>query len=343
MLRLAVLATALVLTLSIGPTPAAAQTAVRFAAYGDMPYSDAERDFLAGPAAERIAGDAAIAFVIALGDLGRPETACADAWQIAQRDLWRDRFRKPVFLTPGDNDWTDCDRRSVPNRTSELARLDAMRRIHFAAPPALVPAGWGYQAQPGQPENATWTHGGVRFATVHLVSTMNGRTEILLDDRDLAVALADTRDLANRIWLSRIFAQARSAGEKAVVIAMQADPFDPGMIARGASVPPDSLARCLAIPAMARTCEALVQEVRGFPGPVLLVHGDTSPACLEGVGSAGAPSPGGKPLFWRLNAWGDGSTPADIAIVDVDPAAAEPFRVSGVQAGHQMPTACEYR
>jgi len=317
---------------------------VRFVAYGDMPYSPAEQAFLEGAAAERIARDDRIAFVVALGDLGRPDTGCNDAWQLRQRAMWHEQFRKPVFLTPGDNDWTDCDRVGVPNRGSELARLDALRRIHFAGPPQSVRPEWGYQVQPGQPENATWAVAGIRFATIHVVSTMNGRTEILRDDQALALALADARDVANRVWLTESFAAARAAGNTAVVIAMQADPFDPGPLARSGTLARDGsgpdrlLERCLANVAMAPTCKALIAEVQRFSGPVLLVHGDTNEACLERI----EPSGGGRG-FWRLNAWGDGSTPADIAIVDVDPAASgAPFTVSGIAPGHEMPAGCDY-
>ncbi len=190
------LASILFLALFIG---VALGDGVRFVVYGDMPYSTEEQAFLEGAAAEHIARDGKIAFVIALGDLGRPETACNDPWQLRQLAMWRDRFGKPVFLTPGDNDWTDCDRDNVPNRGSELARLDAMRRIHFAEPPPAIPPEWGYRAQPGQPENATWAYAGIRFATIHVVGTMNGRTEIGSDDPKLAIALADARDVANRI------------------------------------------------------------------------------------------------------------------------------------------------
>lgn len=330
------LAAALLFTLLTG---VARGDVVRFVAYGDMPYSPTEQDFLEGAAAERIAGDDRIAFVVALGDLGRPETACDDAWQLRQRALWHERFRKPVFLTPGDNDWTDCDRDTVPNLGSELARLDAIRRIHFAGPPQAVRPEWGYQAQPDQPENATWAVAGVRFATIHVVSTMNGRTEILRDDPARAVALADARDAANRAWLTKSFAAARAARDTAVVIAMQADPFDPNSLPRGGPVPERLLERCLANVAMAPTCKALIAEVQRFPGPVLLVHGDTNPACLERI----EPSGGGRG-FWRLNAWGDGSTPADITIVDVDPAVSgAPFTISGVAPGHAMPARCDYR
>ncbi len=335
LVTLTLLVTALAVLLPAGPSLA---QGVRIAVYGDMPYSDEEQAFLEGPAAQRVVQDDRIALVISVGDLGRPETACNDAWQLRQRAMWRERFQKPVILTPGDNDWTDCDRDNVPNRGSELARLDAMRRIHFAEPPAAIPPEWGFRAQPGQPENASWAVGGIRFATIHVVGTMNGRAWIESDDPALAVALADARDAANRVWLAQSFAAARAAGDRAVVIAMQADPFDPDAVGRGNPVPEGLVERCLASAAMAPTCRALLAEVQRFAGPVLLVHGDTSPACLERI----TPPEGGRG-FWRLNAWGDFSKPADLTVLDIDAAADAPFRVSGIVEGHVMPDRCVYR
>jgi hypothetical protein len=168
---------------------------------------------------------------------------------------------------------------------------------------------------------------------------MNGRTEVLADDRALAMALADARDVANRVWLEETFAAARTAGDKAVVIAMQVDPFDPAYVDKGRPMPPGPLERCLASAPMAPTCVAFAAEVQRFPGPVLLVHGDSSPACLEPITASG----GGR-AFWRLNAWGDFSKPPDVTIVEVDLMSVDtPFRVSGIVEGHQMPAACQYK
>lgn len=309
---------------------------LRFATYGDMPYTDADRAFLAGPALERLAADPAIAFLVSVGDLGRPEDACNDAWQEQQIARWREKFPRPVFYTPGDNDWTDCDRPKLAAPVSELGRLDAVRRLYFSKPPA-VDADWRYSAQDGQPENAMWQRAGVQFVTVHVVGTMNGRAQIYRDDPRLAIGLADTRDTANRLWLAGAFKTARANGAKAVVVAMQVDPFDPEYADLGPLPNATPLERCLASSAYGPICRDLVSEVATFAGPVLLIHGDSNPACLEPVVGAD-----GGTLFWRLNNWGDFLKP-DIAIVDVDPGDAKrPFRASSLADGGPMPSACRY-
>lgn len=307
---------------------------VRFAVYGDMPYSAADQRFLEGPAADRIRDDATIAFVVNVGDLGRPETACEDSWQMAQRALWRGLFMKPVLFTPGDNDWTDCDRATVPNRGSELERLGAVRRIHFAAPPALPPE-WRYRSQAALPENALWWHHGVRFVTLHVVGTSNGRRQVLLDDGDRALAAADARDAANGAWLDEAFRAARAERARAVVVAMQADPFQPAV--DGGVVPATAIGRCLANPAYGWLCRRLETLSREFAGPVLLAHGDTSQACFEPIADEA-----GRTLFWRLNAWGDGTAP-NVALVEVDPSDRDrPFAVRGLADAAIMPDRCDY-
>jgi len=98
-----------------------------------------------------------IPFVIHLGDLGRPDVACTDSWLEKTRLFWENELIKPVFYTPGDNDWTDCDREKLVVRSKELERLDAVRRILFSQPKPLGSV-WQYEEQASLPENQTWWH-----------------------------------------------------------------------------------------------------------------------------------------------------------------------------------------
>ena len=162
-------------------------TSLRFIAIGDLPYSDRETQMLRGEIAEAIT-QANPPFVVHYGDFKQGHWNCTDELFIASRD---DIFRlRPgrVFFTPGDNDWTDCDRTDIEKPVSELERLDFMRRIFFDKPLNL-PASWDYARQPNYPENARWMQNGILFATVHIVGTNNGRQEILLDDIEAALAL----------------------------------------------------------------------------------------------------------------------------------------------------------
>src|SRR5207245_11010383 len=56
-------------------------------------------------------------------------TICSDALYIQALGFFN-ALRAPAMLTPGDNDWTDCDRPSNGGFNS-LERLDHERRVLF--------------------------------------------------------------------------------------------------------------------------------------------------------------------------------------------------------------------
>jgi hypothetical protein len=188
---------------------------------------------------------------------------------------------------------------------------------------------WRYESQPELPENAIWWRDGVLFVTVHMVSTDNGRTEILSDDPKRAIALVDERDRQNQQWLNRAFELAQKQDTKAVVVATQLDPF-------GSAIEQETpLSRCLSNPAYAGFCRQ-VQTLSGALGkPVLLLHGDTNAYCLD------QPFDNSENL-WRLNAPGDFQY-VDAAVIKVFPADLnQPFQVTGLLSGEAAPTICDY-
>jgi hypothetical protein len=316
-----------------------AERVIRFAAYGDMPYriempdgrSDAQ--VLEEDIAPEIRRREDLPFVIHLGDLGRPEDVCADAKLEEVQAFWATALVKPVFYTPGDNEWTDCDRPrrpELPAPTSELERLVAIRRIFFGRAKDLDPS-WQYETQSAQPENALWWYEGVLFVTVHMVSTDNGREEILLDDPVQAIALVTERDEANRRWLEHAFTLAMNREAAAVVIATQLDPLGPpegGL---------DAFTRGQNRPAYAAFCEQILVLSAALGKPVLLVHGDTNAYCLD------QPFPRNRaPKLGRLNAPGD-YTVIDAAVVSINPSRPNrPFEASGLLSGQAAPQECGY-
>ncbi|GAB2879814.1 hypothetical protein GCM10027277_56260 [Pseudoduganella ginsengisoli] len=319
-------------TLALG---ACAHKPLTFAAYGDMPYqahvADGRTDeqVLLQDIAPRLRADPAIPFIIHVGDIGRPEMACNDAYLEHTRAHWARDLAKPVLYTPGDNEWMDCDRDKVPHAGSELARLDAVRRIFFSTPVAAPPE-WQYRQQAGQPENASWQKDGVHFVTLHVVSKGNGREQVLKDDPAAAAQLAAQRDANNRTWLEQAFARARDSHGGALVIAMQFDLF--GAPDGG----PGAFERCARHAVYGPVCRQIRDGAVAFGRPVLLVHGDTNAYCLDQpFGSTAAP------LLWRLNAPGD-YAPIDAAIVRVEPDAAQPFQVTGLLSAAPPPAVCDY-
>ena len=66
--------------------------------------------------------------------------------------------------------------------------------------------------------------------------------------------------------------------------------------------------------------------------PVLLVHGDTTPYCMDK--SFGGPQ---APNLWRLNAWGDYQAPADATVITVQPDNPQQPFAAETLLGHQAP------
>mgnify|MGYP006269286229 CR=1 FL=1 len=325
-----------VFAIGINTESLAATEPVTFAAYGDIPYMvklpDGRNDeqVLIEDIAPKMRQRDDIPFVIHLGDLGRPQDTCYDSWLEKSQKLWKEEIVKPVFFTPGDNDWTDCDRENLKVRKSELERLDAIRKILFSEP-KIVPAEWRYKQQNTLPENATWWYKGVRFVTQHLVSTDNGRTEILLDDPQKANELVDIRDKENASWLKDAFAMAKNNDTLAVVVATQLDPFAPD----GSTS--DVFSRCLNNNAYKGFCEQLQALASELDKPVLLMHGDTNAYCFD------QPFPVDKtPKLWRLNAPGDFKV-IDASVVSFDANNGQkPFKVTGLLSGTEPPQVCDY-
>ena len=315
--------------------PAAAAEPLSFIALGDLPYPDdrapPEKKFWQhGLFTKKLAPAiraAAAPFVVHLGDFKGGGESCDDALIAKRRDEIMGLHDGPVFYTPGDNDWTDCDRAFLERPMSELERLSHLREQFFATPPRLGDD-WAYARQPNYPENARWRQGEVFFATLHLVGTNNGRAEVLRDDVELAWARVEAREHANRLWLDALFDVAGKAEAKAVVIATQVDLAEPDA---GGPCTLTNRAHCAAF---AGVRAQLVARAADFGEPVLLMHGDTFPYCLDkGFGGRAAPK------LWRLNAAGDFKV-IDAVRVTVDPEnAGTPFAMETLLEG-EAPEAC---
>lgn len=302
----------------------------RFVVIGDMPYTDAEYALLEQPGgalAKAIrATDPPV--LIHLGDFKRGRLSCSD-------ELLQDHYRQIAFLnphktvyTPGDNDWTDCDRFTLSVRYDELERLSFLRQLFFHQDQwQLTKHIPGLVRQSGFVENARWRIGPVIFATLHIPGTNNGRKEILRSNLDEALNEADFRDQSNKQWLSQLFAEAEAA--QAVVIAFQADIFD--FDHDKPACTPDNRTDCDGY-RMLR--DEIKRHSAQFKKPVLVVHGDTPAYCLLQPYAV-------IPNLWRLNAPGDYKY-IDASQVVFDPDNNDmPFRVTGLLDQKHAPAVCE--
>ncbi len=268
-----------------------------FIVMGDMPYREKDEAMLAKAIPAITAGD--YPFIVHVGDYKGGGAPCISDHDVRQQDIIQSLAPTPVFYTPGDNEWTDCDRFKDPDTgkdMSDLKRLEIVRSLFFSG---QAPKDFGAVYQDSHPENAHWSYGAARFVTLHVVGTNNGRNYVTVDDHAVAQAAVDARDAANLSWLSQVFDAAKMADQKAVIIAMQSDMTDvkkkhDDVICEGVS---KKNAECDGFTALRA---AIRDQARGFDGHVLLIHGDTSPFTL-GQTFAGEEAPN----LWRLNAAGD--------------------------------------
>ena len=315
--------------------------AFSFIVVGDTPY-DGEDEAMLAEALPLIKASLP-PFVVHLGDYKGGSAPCTDDHDQAFARFVEDLKPVPVFYTPGDNEWTDCDRNTdeeTGRLYSDLDRLEKIRGLFFSKPPE-TPDAMQYRRQETQVENASWTHKGVRFLTVHVVGTNNGRNWVVGDSLLRARRAVEARDAANLEWIAQGFQAAREEGALGVVIAMQADPVqnwteneDKSCNAPGTErVMADGLEAC---DGFFELRKALQGEALNFGGPVLVMHGDTAPFTLNrDFDGEDAPN------LWRLNAAGDagiGRTGIpyglrDVAYVTFDPSRDVPFSAVGLLTG----------
>lgn len=236
-----------------------------FALVGDNPYS-AETY----PRYERLIEDvnrqADLTWVLHVGDMKAGNQSCSDE-EMAARFALNERFTAPFVLTPGDNDWLDCDGpRAGGYDPSE--RLAALRRLFYPTPGRVVGSAMQVESQSTREEfgefveNAMWTRGGVVFATIHALA-------ITPDEQQSHRRLSE----AGSSWLQAAFQRARESNAPGLFLAMQADPwYITGLpLALRRFCPECPFPR----PGLEWLYPALVEGAQAFGRPVVLAVGDT--------------------------------------------------------------------
>jgi hypothetical protein len=255
--------------------------------WGDLPYDVAATDAQTKVGVPNLIADMnshKLRFTAHDGDLkgGNGPVTCSDALYTNALAFFNS-LRAPAIFTPGDNDWTDCDR--VANGAfNSRGRLDQERKLLFATPYTLGQRKLRQQVQTealclneaGQKvpcvENRRWSVGGVMYATLNVPGSCNNLCDIAPD-----LAEYSARNQANIQWLRQTFAAATARNSKAVMLITQANPGwdltdgtraplrDPRTLVQSGS-DPDGYKDYLL---------ALRDEVIGFRRPVAYVHGDS--------------------------------------------------------------------
>ena len=195
------------------------------------------------------------AFTIHVGDF-KGYSSCSDAAYAAHKAMFA-RHQQPLILTPGDNDWTDCEAESA-GKFDPLERLGVLRKMFFSTADSLGARTMPLTRQSAAiPENASWTKDGVVFATAHVVGPHNN----FVMNKARATEAID-RTAADEQWIKQTFDKARSSNAKAVVLAFQVDAWTAAAPAYEEG-PIDWLKRTIG------------DEAAKFDGQVLIVHGDS--------------------------------------------------------------------
>lgn len=273
-----------------------------FIAFGDMPYR-IPNDYPRFENLIKQINSENPAFSVHVGDFKSGASLCSDEYFQRIYDYFG-TFTNPLIYTPGDNEWTDCNRK-LAGEYNPLERLEALRKKFFNSNESFGTKKLPLSNQAQNPqfasyvENLAWEYGGVQFATVHLVGTNNNLKET--GDNSEFIE----REKANLAWLDELYKKA--SDKKGLVLFTQADMFYMGTGSSG----------------FEKIRLKLAELSKEFKKPVLLVNGDSHRFIVD------------KPLlnedkrssilnFTRLQVFGDG----DIASVKVivDPELKELFR-----------------
>jgi hypothetical protein len=131
-------------------------------------------------------------------------------------------FESPLIYTPGDNEWTDCNRKAA-GEYDPLERLDVLRKMFYGSDQSFGKKKINLVSQAKSPgfekfvENNSWTYGGLQFATIHLVGSNNNYKDA--GDNQEFIG----REKANLAWLDQVFAAAKD--KKGLMLFAQADMF----------------------------------------------------------------------------------------------------------------------
>jgi len=271
---------------------------------GDSRQLDATPAFIAA-----VNRDNSVDFVLHAGDIHSGSNFCTLAYDQRVFDLWT-QFKRPLIYTPGDNEWTDCQKSKegggAKNSKGEyvdyaaghpVANLALVRSIFFAQPGMSLgahPRRVVSQAEAFDPmhpsdaeyvENVMWDKSRVMFVTMNIPGGSNND-----DDLWNTAAFGATRsapqiqEVANRTgadlrWLGAAFAQAKANGDKAVVIMEQADMWD----LDGTALADGHIANYRPF------IDEIAAQAKAFNGSVLLINGDSHKFRSDNPFIAGAP------------------------------------------------------
>jgi hypothetical protein len=244
--------------------------------WGDVPYSDDQRD-IGVPNLLADMNRNRLAFSVHVGDLKQGSNSpCDDALYIRSEGYFN-TLRRPAMYTPGDNEWTDCDRPSNGGYNS-FERLTHIRTTMFDTDRSFGRHRLRQTVQEAPyVENRRWRVGPVTYATLSIPGSNNNLGDTAPDPAEWAA-----RNAANIEWLHEAFDSARHHRSDGIMLLIQANPgFDRDDPNRAPIRDPRTLVSDFAPPhpssgtGFDEFLRELRAEVIAFAKPVVLVHGDS--------------------------------------------------------------------
>jgi hypothetical protein len=276
-----------------------------YAVIGDMPYGQAKLDSLPQLIA-LINHDPAVQLVIHVGDIKAGSNSnCSDAYFATIKGLF-DTFEDPLVYTIGDNEWTDCHVFAKHNGLyTPTERLQAIRTLFFPVPgQTLGRAPRAVFSEARDPdhsqyvENVWWSESDVLFAALNITGSFNDLAPWssaplpwLVTPADMPADWANfpsqadefaSRTRADSDLIAQAFATATERHARGVVLAFQADMWDPAERVK------DPATFGAGYDAVVRQIGTLAAQ---FGRPVLLLEGDSH------VWRVDTPFTPGSPLF----------------------------------------------
>ncbi len=315
------------------------------AVFGDWPYNQNLLDN-APLLINSVNADPKVSLVIHVGDIHSGSMVCTSAGLLppisTSNPGWNQgiyyqfqQFKNPLVYTPGDNEWTDCHKSKEKSSGDPLKELASVRSLFFAKPGHTLgvnekivrtqvenfdPA---YPSDAQFVENVMWEDSRIVFVTLNMPGSNNDTlpwTGMFANPGAQAQEVAERTD-ADMRWLQAAFDQARDDHAKAVVIALQADMWDPAALVSGG----DGLDHYTSF--VQKLADLSVQ----FGRPVLLLNGDShvygTDHPLADPGSATGLIHGTQavPNLTRITVQGSTNAPAEWLRLTIDPNKSQVF------------------
>lgn len=310
---------------------------ITIAVFGDWPYNQNLLDN-APLLISSVNADRDVSLVLHVGDIHSGSMPCTSAENLpplaTSNPGWNQgvfnrfqQFNDPVVYTPGDNEWTDCHKGKEKSSGYPMRELASVRSLFFAKPghtlglkekivnTQATKFDSAYPADAKFVENMMWKNAGVVFVTVNMPGSNNDTVPwsgTFSNSAEQAQEVSE-RSAADLRWLEAAFDEARYTHAKALVIAMQADMWDPEALASNELYSYK--------PFVQRLADLAVQ----FGRPVLLLNGDSHvygadhPLADPGSATGSIHGTQAVPNLTRITVQGSTNAPAEWLRLTIDP------------------------